>query len=285
MIRKIIRYAAVGGCVLALGACSSYENKTLTQESADSLASQLEASNSFVISAFRGSSDLLDADVSQLAQNAALSTLGLAPLASSCNVKDSQNTVDADGDGIPVSARYEIDCRYTSDSDNSSVSVRGATRTQDKDDNDKRSGYTVQTDTYTIKITDAEGRSYSTSLDLDVDITVAATGYSAALNFEFEAANPDERGRVAYTYDASYIPTNVSDPFAGGTFSYDGSLTFDNDRERYALMANVDDLRYNEDCTSSFTGGSATYTDTAGSSLDITYNSCGNYSKSFQSGS
>ncbi len=257
----------------------------LTRASARNLKQLILDGDEYLVAMFASPSEFKTLDTNQAQVPAPLAALfnaaNILPQAIDC-FSENNPSVDKDDDGVPVNGSYIIDCTVTNDQNGSSLSLSGSSRVQDKDDNDPKSGYNVNTDEFELRAVNSQGQTSYLKLDLDVNITKQSSSYSVAYNFNLAAKGfiGLERG-ITYTYTVTYTPDDENDPFAGGTFNYNGSKNFRGEAGNYTLSAVANNLHYSETCAIGFNGGSKTYADNKGNVLKFVYDDCGDVSVSF----
>lgn len=278
-----LRVGLLGLLIIVLSACGGdgssnppggeTPNDELTQEEAVEFSSLAVASNSFILAPFFSSNGFSPLATANLAlRDAVLPAAGrLSPQQEECTTVTGSET-DADNDGIPVNLTLIADCDITYEGGR--IIFKGSIRVQDKDDSNPASGYSVVYDNYELTVT-SEGETASIKIDMNFDLTISGSVYRADYDFDLSVSSPEGSGRIAFDYVISYTPDNAADPFAAGTFVFDGSLQYSGDGENYSMRTSSAGLHYSATC-GDFDSGSSRYQDNAGNTVAVTYNSCGN---------
>lgn len=284
-----MRYVILGLSLTLLAACGNQlPSESLDREGAASLKDIALESDAYLIDMLANPGDFNlqavgEVSVPEVLLNI-LETSGVDPQQGADCFEDKNASEDRDNDGVPLMASYEIDCTLTG-VNSSNISLKGTINLSDKDDNDSTSGYTGRIDNYTLGARTRQGDEGSLNLDLSIDVTANNPNYSVDYSVSLSGSGADGNGSIAYAYDAGYAPDNAEDPFAAGTFNYDGSLIFEGEDARYQLDALTTDLHYSETCTKGFDGGSKLYEDSENRRLEITYTGCVAASTSFEGSS
>jgi hypothetical protein len=74
----------------------------------------------------------------------------------------------------------------------------------------------------------------------------------------------------------TYQADSTGDPFAAGTFTFDGKVTFEDSDGRYELTRTSSGVHYASTC-SGFDSGSVHYADNQGNTMAITFSACDSY--------
>jgi hypothetical protein len=207
-----------------------------------------------------------------------------AQVATCTSTLDPITPVNADGDLIPARLSKSSDCTFRNDQNGAGLSYKGSVTLEDKDDTKPKSGFKVSNNTYTLNFYGTGGMTAAPVSNLfykhNVDLNWNNPNYTIVNDFEFSGSSADGSFKLAYNYNASYVPDNVETPFVGGTLNFQGTVSLDTaganntNPKRYSLSQNSTNLKYSNACKKRFVGGTTTYTDGRGNSLVITYNSC-----------
>ena len=280
----IRRFAIPGLALLLLAACSGPQ--ALTQDVAEQLAGVAEAGDEFLIAMMASPTDFALASEGGVAAAAPLANLfataEVSPQQTAQCFEETTSSPDADGDDIPASASYTIDCTLTGEG-GASLTMSGSLTVEDDDDGDPTSGYQVQVTAFEFRAVSSNGDVVTLTLDLDFDLDKGAgNSYMAAFDFDFGISTPNGSGSIAYAFDHSYTPDDPLNPFAAGTFVLDGTLTFQRNARVYRLTRTSPGLHFSESCTlTAFDSGTVTHADSLGNTLVITYNSCGDVTATY----
>ena len=296
MSKFLLRAFSFTFCLLTLSSCGVLVYRQppnpLTQASAERLVWWLEQSNAYLVRTLSAPLDLNP--------SAALSGIENAPntLAPICDITANGNTLDVDGDGVPVDATYEISCRHTNE-DGSLASLEGTIQTTDVNDADAKSGYSLRTEDSRIELIDAQGINESLYFYIIMSIKPGDTGnepyqISFYFNGSFYPEIPDDTGQFSYFLEAKYRPNNADKPFESGLIKKDREGYFDlffvyQDRARgiydvfdegdHNAKITSDGLRYSKDCLNSLVGGSIRFEDSFDSTVEVAYNGCNSFIK------
>lgn len=200
---------------------------------------------------------------------------GLSAQAFNCAANSTPaKPVDADADGVPLSATFTIDCAAKDDRTGAGWSIRGSSSASDKDDTDATSGYKVEVKDFTVAGTDDANRSSSATLNYAFDFTKQAALYGATLNFDLSSTTPQGNHRLTYAYDLKYTPDNAARPRDAGALSASGNASYTEAQGGRSLSVRVTDLHFSKTCTGYFDRGSVSYQDAQGNTLVLTYTGC-----------
>ena len=252
----------------------------LTQQEAQEFVGVALSANKFILEPFLG----LGAGSSGpfgLTAPARLNALGLQTSGLSVQQEDcttlTGNETDADNDGIPVDLTLTADCDQTFEGGR--FIFRGSVRIQDKDDTNPTSGYSLVYRDYELTVS-ADGQTATIKLDMNFDLTIGSGVYQADYDYDISVESPEGSGRIVFDYTVTYTPDNAADPFEAGTFTFDGSLQYSSEGESYSMTTSSTGLHYSATC-GDFDSGSAQYADSAGNTVTLTYNSCGNVTATY----
>ncbi len=201
---------------------------------------------------------------------------GLLPAATSnCPSLSPASPVDADNDGWYATATETYDCSLTSGS--TSMSITGTLSESDKNDNDPYSGTKATIKDLKISTTDSSGTSSITE-NLDWDLTKGTAGaYTLDYDLRFDFTAPSATTMLEVQGTPTYQADSAGDPFAAGTFTFNGKVTFQDSDGRYELTRTSSGAHYSSTCSSGFDGGSVHYADNQGNTLAITFSGCSSY--------
>lgn len=252
---------------VALSACGA-PTKQLTQSAATGLATTGTMANTLVAGMMQPGS-FMPASVGTLS---AMGLQSLAPQSAGCGGAWS-NTTDVDNDGVYADATATFSCSGTG------FTVSGTMHVHDNNDGDATSGYTVTVTNLTIS-------SGGTTLveNLTWDLTKTGT-YSYALTFDLKLQYTDssgtlvfeDKGSPTYTADPPIAGITYLGPFAAGTFTFDGSVSYQDANGLYQLTrkSGQGGVHYDSTCTTVFDSGNITYKDTSGNTAVISFPTCG----------
>jgi len=252
----------MGLAALGLAACSGTPTTPGTTSTTGPTASQMTEIG-------LASSDELDASLSALTITDQLSPIGFAPVTPmmssrdhmgpdrlpSCATIDPNPPVDTDGDGIPDDATITFDCSFTMHN-GGTFSHTGDFRIQDTNPDNAFDmtqtltnlawSYTDPTGVLTFGATRNGTRSRSGTANgasLSEDLTIVRT----------RPSHPDatihKAGTVTFTpAEGSTLAMHM--PLPSGTFTFDGSQTWDRGDEHWSFtVTTVTPLAYNAGCT------------------------------------
>lgn len=207
-------------------------------------------------------------------------TGSLAPMATSSCITSSPTTpVDNDGDGWPATATESYNC--SSSSGGTTITVTGSVTLTDKNDSDPTSGTTASVNN--LKITISGGGSTGTITEnLNWDLTKTAAGsYALVYDFRVDASGSGSTAALELKGSPTYTADNAADPFAAGTFTFDGLFTYSDGSATYQLTHTSSGVHYTSTCTSTFDGGQDHYADSNGNTLDIAYSGCNSFTMTY----
>lgn len=275
--RPIVLLASGVALTLLLAACgtATLPVKSLTQSAATQVASTGQMGDQLVMSMFApGGFSPTSVGLQALGVGA------LTPTATSPCVTWSPTTpVDNDGDGWKANATATYNCSSTSSG--VTVTITGTVSETDKNDADPYSG-TKATAT-DLKLTVSGSGSTSTITEnLTWDLTKNSAG-SYGLNYDFRLDMSGSGSNA--TFEAKGTPTytadNAADPFAAGTFTFNGAFTLTDSGSTYQLTHTSNGVHFDSTCSSSFDGGQEHYADSNSNKVDITYSGCNSYTMTF----
>lgn len=286
-MNKLVRLAALSALPL-LAACATVG--TFDRSAADRLQTISAESDEFISALLTSPTDIsLQSGYGALPAPLANFMTVIAPQqASSCFV-DGNSSADDDEDGVPANASFTVDCTFEDGS--TTVTLDGSMAVQDDDDSDPLSGYDVTIDNFGFSILNNDNgneivRSFDLAFDLD-KATGPNPGYSASIQSDYNRTGPIiGAANLTVNSEQTYSPDDGADPFAGGTFTLDDTLTFVHDFTVYTLDRTSVDLHFDAACATSnkFDSGSVAHEDSLGNSLLIEYTACGTATGTFSSG-
>lgn len=200
---------------------------------------------------------------------AALSTAGLTVQPQSlCPNETFTKTgwgTDTDGDGIPDHATTIYACN------SSTVTLKGTLTVTDR--SGMYTGYTASITGFELQLVSG-GQAYKLTGSSTFELSgTASTKYGIDFTFDLHADLPNASGSLSLTGHPGYVPDNPTDPFAAGTFTLDGAVSYsDTKGHRYQLTRNGSNLHFakaNGSCVTLFDSGSVVYQDSKGNHLDI----------------
>lgn len=268
-------------CILLLAACGSTNNNQpntteLTEAQAGNFAKVALQSDDYLIGmlanpmGFSNPLSTLSLSNNPELNLVALSIAALEPQQTDC-YSETGSDVDADKDGIPASSVISFDC--SSSENGFSYSYKGKITFADNNDADPKSGYSVKIENYEISFNN-KGDIFKLSMNLDFSMIVTATSYTAKYTFDFETSGTDASGKIGFDYTYTYTPDNAADPFAAGTLSFTGNMTFTEGSDTVSLTSSSTGVHFSESCKTGFDSGTVNYADNAGNTLKVTFNAC-----------
>lgn len=239
------------GLVLVLSSCSN-PAANLDRTAAQSLSTVATQSDQAILGTFQGSFQPLSlASVQGIQRQATCSTVTPNPV------------VDNDGDGIPASETTTYNCSQATDGYDASGSIS----IQDHNDSLKTSGWEEHINSVSLSMS-----GFSMTADGDLVLVTTSTPYTLDANYTFSYSSGSASGSMTIDVHPRYTPANLSAPFAAGSFVLNGSISFSDGTHTYSLHRTSNNLTYDSaKCQDTFTGGTVTYKDGAGNSLEITY--------------
>ncbi len=205
----------------------------------------------------------------------------LTPLAttSSCITTSPASPVDNDGDGWPVSATETYNCSSTSGT--TTTTVTGSVTVTDKNDGDPTSGTTATVNNLQIAISSGGATSTITE-NLSWDLTETAPGsYALVYDFRVDVSGSGSSAALELKGSPTYTADSPTNPFAAGTFTFNGDFTYSDGSATYELTHTSSGAHYTSTCTSTFDGGQDHYADSNGNTLDITYTGCNSFTMTY----
>lgn len=272
----LILFAAVLGLVVLLSACGGgVPTKPLTQAAATQVATTGMIGDQMVASM------IAPGGYSPLSMGLkALGLQGIVPQASCTVTTSPTNPVDNDGDGWYLTASATYNCTQAYGTGGGTISITGSMTEQDKNDNDPTSGVKATIKDLTIKTDDGAGNVSSLVYNLSWDLTKqSTTQYALAYDVKVQL-DDSSSGTVVLEIkgNPTYTGDSAADPFAAGTFTFDGSLVYQDSSARYELTRKTGSggVHYSDSCSSVFDSGTVNYADNQGDTMSITYNGCNN---------
>ncbi len=268
-----ILFAAMLGLAVLLSACGGgVPTKPLTQAAATQVATTGMLGDQMVANM------IAPGGYSPLGMGLkALGLQGIVPQAS-CSVTTSPTTpVDNDGDGWYATSTATYNCTQAYGSSGGTITISGSMTEQDKNDNDPTSGTKATIKDLTIKTDDGAGNVSSIVYNLSWDLTKqSSTNYALAFDVKLQL-DDSSSGTVVFEVkgNPTYTGDSAADPFAAGTFTFDGSVVYQDSNARYELTRKSTGVHYSDSCSSVFDSGTVNYADNQGDTMKITYNGCG----------
>ncbi len=185
------------------------------------------------------------------------------------------DVTDNDLDEIPINATFTFDCAYSEEG--SDFTVKGSAHFQDANDDDALSGYAIEFVDFTITES-KEGQTNTLELDQTFVLRIDdnKSRYVIENDLVLTATIPKEKIIYSELATLGYRPDDVADPFAAGTFAFNGVTTWQSGKDIYKLTGASPALHYDATCESSFDTGTINYEDNFGNSLELTFNACNN---------
>lgn len=263
----LILLASSAALAVVLSACGgATPTKPLTKSAATGLATTGAMADSLVASMMQpGGFSPFSAGVIK-----ALGGTGVSPQIS-CSTTTG-NTTDADNDGWAVNTTTVFNCTT------GGLTYSGSISETDNNDGNPYSGFTA-----TIKDLTISGSGTKLVENLTWDLTQDPTSGVYSLKYDLKIQYTDSsgdfvlefKGKPTYTPDPSIAATN---PFLSGTFTFDGSVSYQDSDGLYQLTrkSGKGGVHYDSACTSTvFTSGSIKYADTNGNTAVISFPACG----------
>lgn len=277
---------------LLLAACGMSGDGRVDQVEANTLGALATSSNGYLAANLNDPTGFGTAGLQTTASGRALprpiaNLLGLASdglsaqQASATCVEEVSTGNDVDGDTIPDSASYSIDCTF--EENGATATVSGSASATDKDDNDPDSGYTIEVTDFRASWTGPGGNTWSMTMSQSFDLDRTNGDYAIAYAFDLSGDAPGESGSIDRDVDVVYTPDDALDPFAAGTFDATGTLTLRAGGDVFSFVEETTPtLHYDATCADEVDAGSARYSDNRGNTVTVEIASCGTYTVTWE---
>ncbi len=180
---------------------------------------------------------------------------------------------DQDGDGYVKDATFTYDCEFNYPP--YTYKIKGKISVKDYNDNDSKSGFYISIENFNYTVI-SPGQSVSWAMHLLNDIKETQPNIKGRIEESFTYQN----ATVGWGFDFVYDPDDDNEPWKGGTFNFDGSLTASYENKDYNLDIRGENLHYSENSNCRYPdSGKLTITD--GENTLIIEFSCNTYAATF----
>jgi len=279
--RAILERVVFGLAFALLTACGnlSLEPQPLDRQAAGELAAVAAAGDEMLTALIARPTTFTPHSLARFSGNGLLTdplrnlTVRLLPRAANCFQRFG-GAVDADGDGIPASASYLIDCTVSDEQAGVSLAISGTSGISDDDDGDPLSGYDVTVTDFRLAVRDSRGPLQLLAFELDYDLDRRLSGYVLDYSLRLNTAGPGNEAGLTLLGRPTYTPDDWRDPFAAGTFAFDDSVTLSRNGLAYRVNRTSTALHYAGTCSGAFDDGGIRYRDGRENAVVVSYQGC-----------